>query len=137
MLSKVEVILKKGVGENDFLAGITKVEILNTLPQAQFTLDKEKPAYGKNTELPDGIEITADGTAQNITIDTDITAEGATSILNEAIIVPQTIEAGTAFIKITLAAGGEFVYKMKDGGTTFESGKKYRYTITANQTARD
>ena len=24
---------------------------------------------------------------------------------------------------------------MKDGGTTFESGKKYRYTITANQTA--
>ena len=135
LLSKVEVILKKGVGENDFLAGITKVEILNTLPQAQFTLDKEKPAYGKNTELPDGIEITADGTAQNITIDTDITAEGATSILNEAIIVPQTIEAGTAFIKITLAAGGEFVYKMKDGGTTFESGKKYRYTITANQTA--
>ena len=71
LLSKVEVILKKGVGENDFLAGITKVEILNTLPQAQFTLDKEKPAYGKNTELPDGIEITADGTAQNITIDTD------------------------------------------------------------------
>ena len=135
LLSKVEVILKKGVGENDFLAGITKVEILNTLPQAQFTLDKEKPAYGKNTELPDGIEIAADGTAQNITIDTDITAEGATSILNEAIIVPQTIEAGTAFIKITLAAGGEFVYKMKDGGTTFESGKKYRYTITANQTA--
>ena len=135
LLSKVEVILKKGVGENDFLAGITKVEILNTLPQAKFTLDKEKPAYGKNTELPDGIEITADGTAQNITIDTDITAEGATSILNEAIIVPQTIEAGTAFIKITLAAGGEFVYKMKDGGTTFESGKKYRYTITANQTA--
>ena len=56
-------------------------------------------------------------------------------ILNEAIIVPQTIEAGTAFIKITLAAGGELVYKMKDGGTTFESGKKYRYTITANQTA--
>ena len=135
LLSKVEVILKKGVGENDFLAGITKVEILNTLPQAKFTLDKEKPAYGKNTELPDGIEIAADGTAQNITIDTDITAEGATSILNEAIIVPQTIEAGTAFIKITLAAGGEFVYKMKDGGTTFESGKKYRYTITANQTA--
>ena len=135
MLSKVEVILKKGVGENDFLAGITKVEILNTLPQAKFTLDKEKPAYGKNTELPDGIEITADGTAQNITIDTDITTEGATLILNEAIIVPQTIEAGTAFIKITLAAGGELVYKMKDGGTTFESGKKYRYTITANQTA--
>ena len=91
--------------------------------------------HGKNTELPDGIEITADGPVQNITIDTDITAEGATSILNEAIIVPQTIEAGTAFIKITLAAGGEFVYKMKDGGTTFESGKKYRYTITANQTA--
>ena len=135
LLSKIEVILKKGVGENDFLAGITKVEILNTLPQAQFTLDKEKHAYGKNTELPDGIEITADGPVQNITIDTDITAEGATSILNEAIIVPQTIEAGTAFIKITLAAGGEFVYKMKDGGTTFESGKKYRYTITANQTA--
>lgn len=122
LLSKVEVILKKGVGENDFLAGITKVEILNTLPQAKFTLDKEKPAYGKNTELPDGIEITADGTAQNITIDTDITTEGATLILNEAIIVPQTIEAGTAFIKITLAAGGELVYKMKDGGTTFETG---------------
>ena len=83
LLSKVEVILKKGVGENDFLAGITKVEILNTLPQAQFTLDKEKPAYGKNTELPDGIEITADGTAQNITIDTDITAIEVSSRIHD------------------------------------------------------
>ena len=83
LLSKVEVILKKGVGENDFLAGITKVEILNTLPQAQFTLDKEKPAYGKNTELPDGIEITADGTAQNITIDTDITAIEVSSSIHD------------------------------------------------------
>ena len=83
LLSKVEVILKKGVGENDFLAGITRVEILNTLPQAQFTLDKEKPAYGKNTELPDGIEITADGTAQNITIDTDITAIEVSSSIHD------------------------------------------------------
>lgn len=83
LLSKVEVILKKGVGENDFLAGITKVEILNTLPQAQFTLDKEKPAYGKNTELLDGIEITADGTAQNITIDTDITAIEVSSSIHD------------------------------------------------------
>ena len=83
LLSKVEVILKKGVGENDFLAGITKVEILNTLPQAKFTLDKEKPAYGKNTELPDGIEITADGTAQNITIDTDITAIEVSSSIHD------------------------------------------------------
>ena len=83
LLSKVEVILKKGVGENDFLAGITKVEILNTLPQAQFTLDKEKPAYGKNTELPDGIEITADGTAQNINIDTDITAIEVSSSIHD------------------------------------------------------
>ena len=83
LLSKVEVILKKGVGENDFLAGITKVEILNTLPQAQFTLDKEKPAYGKNTELPDGIEITADGTAQNITIDSDITAIEVSSSIHD------------------------------------------------------
>ena len=83
LLSKVEVILKKGVGENDFLAGITKVEILNTLPQAQFTLDKEKPAYGKDTELPDGIEITADGTAQNITIDTDITAIEVSSSIHD------------------------------------------------------
>lgn len=48
LLSKVEVILKKGVGENDFLAGITKVEILNTLPQAQFTLVKKSLLWQKH-----------------------------------------------------------------------------------------
>lgn len=131
LLSKVEVILKEGNGVTDFLTNLNSLKIMHTQPKAQFTLTKDEPSYGYNTEHQDGIAILADGDATDIIIDKGVTTE--TNILNEAIIVPQTLAAATSFIQIKLSAGGVFTYKL-ESETKFESGKKYTYTITVNQT---
>lgn len=53
------------------------------------------------------------------------------AVYNEAIIVPQDM-AGKV-LTVRLASGGELKYYIP-AGTTFESGKKYRYHITLNLT---
>lgn len=132
LLSKVEVILKEGEGVTSFLSNLKSLKIMNTKPNAQFSLTKDGPSYGKSTEHIDGIVILADGDVTDISIDKGVTT-GADDILNEAIIVPQTLAAATSFIQIELSAGGVFTYKLENE-TTFESGKKYTYTITVKQT---
>lgn len=129
LLSKIEVVLVSGAGS----PSISKVEILNTQLDAKFTPSKTKAftvaASGElNQENP-------------IAIDTDLTpkadADGddeSKKKLNEAIIVPQRLDANTEFIRITTTEGGELVYKIPAEGRTFEAGKRYRYTITANLT---
>ncbi|WP_455634868.1 fimbrillin family protein [Parabacteroides sp.] len=127
LLSKIEVVLKAGAGETGFLSkdNIDKVEILGTCLKAAVSLSKD--------DLKEIKEAVGSGVG-TISIDTDVTAEGATTeVLNEAIIVPQTVAKDEDFIKITLKSGGEFIYKLEKE-TTFQSGKKYKYTITANQT---
>lgn len=128
LLSKVEVVLVQGAGDPN----ISKVEILNTQLEAKFTPDKTE----KN------ITVTASGTkAENsIEIDKDLTGSGdATGTneslkkLNEAVIVPQDLDANTPFIRVTLNDGGKLIYKLKEK-TTFAPATKYRYTITANLT---
>lgn len=139
LLSKIEIVLIEGAGEADFLKNIEKLEVLGTKATASFTLSKESPAYGKNTEKTDGIEITATGeNTQAISLDTSISPGSAATVeanqsLNEAIIVPQTLAANTPFIKITLKAGATFTYNLEKE-TAFESGKKYKYIITVNHT---
>ncbi len=135
LLSKVEVVLMEGAGDEGFLGGIESVKILNTVISAGFTLGKDKPAYGKNKENENGIEITTNGdTTTDIQIDADVTPKGVGyTLVNEAIIVPQPLADETEFIQITLKNGGKFTYKLEEE-TTFESGKKYLYGITANQT---
>lgn len=112
LLSKVEVVLVQGAGKPT----ISKAEILNTRLNATFTPDKT-----------DGtVTVTASGTTGEnpIEIDNDL------SDVNEAVIVPQTLKKGTEFIRITTTEGEELVYKLPED-KTFESGKKYRFTITA------
>lgn len=124
LLSKMEVVLVQGDGAPN----ISKVEILNTKLQATFTPDKEN-----------GCSVTAageiaDDTKNAITIDNGTTASENTEsspTLNEAIIVPQTIAAGTQLFRITTDNGGMLYYKVPEGGVTFAGSKKYRYTITA------
>lgn len=135
LLSKVEVILKEGEGETGFLTDIDYLKILNTKIDANFSLSKTGQAYGKNAEHPNGIAVVANGSVADITIDNDVTSNN--TILNEAIIVPQTLTASAVsklpFIQIKLNAGGVFTYSLETE-TSFESGKKYTYTITVKQT---
>lgn len=126
LLSKMEVVLVQGDGAPN----ISKVEILNTKLQATFTPDKTN-----------GCSVTAageiaDDTQNAITIDngTTASADSESPTLNEAIIVPQTIAKDTQLFRITTDNGGTLYYKVPDGGVTFASSKKYRYTITAKLT---
>ena len=115
LLSKVEVVLVEGAGN----PSISKVEILNTLLEATFT-----PAKTDET-----VTVTASGTTGDNPIEIDADLDGTT--LNEAVIVPQTLNKGTEFIRIT-TPDGELVYKLP-ADKTFESGKKYRFTITVKK----
>lgn len=130
-LSKIEVVLKKDPGVGN--ATIDKVEILNTKLQGIFTPSKTS----------ESLSVTAsgsiDGSTHNpIQIDNDLTTNDV-PVLNEAIIIPQTINEGTAFIRVTLSTGGVLTYKLDDNNVstslvTFAPGTKYRYTITAKLT---
>ena len=126
LLSKVEVVLIKGDGDGDFLGSINSLQVLNTHLTANFTLNKATAA--------DAIEVTASGTAAPIALDTDISASSAEAdqVLNEAIIVPQTIDSGTAFIQVQTSES-TFTYDLANT-TTFESGKKYKYIVTVRET---
>lgn len=128
LLSKVEVVLVRGEG----YPNINKVEILNTKLDAKFTPDKTK----------ENITVTVSGTeGENpIEIDKDLTSsknaagnDESKKKLNEAVIVPQTLASGTAFIRVTTNESGALIYRLKQE-TTFNPAKKYRYTVTANLT---
>ncbi len=138
LLSKVEVVLIQGQGDGNFLNNISSLQVLNTLPTAGFTLKKAGADYGKNAERTDGIEVTASGTATPILLDIDVSPADASTdesdqVLNEAIIVPQTVNSGIPFIQVNLTDGAEFIYNLANT-TQFESGKKYTYIITVRET---
>lgn len=130
-LSKIEVVLKKDPGVGS--ATIDKVEILNTMLQGTFTPSKTSESLSVTTSG------SIDGSTHNpIQIDNGLTTND-TPVLNEAIIIPQTINEGTAFIRVTLSTGGVLTYQLADddentSSVTFVLGTKYRYTITAKLT---
>lgn len=128
-LSKIEVILKKGKGMDAI--NISDVKILNTQLEGTFTPSKDSN---------DGLTVIASGsTGENaIEIDNGIT-ESSGDVLNEAIIIPQTLNSGGStvggvdFIRVTLSTGGTLSYKLTSE-TQFDKNTKYTYTITANLT---
>lgn len=122
MLSKIEVVLVKGAGVLD----ITSAEILNTKLKAVFT-----PSKTATTTPLFSVTASGDITDKNpISIDCEATPQADTNskaILNEAIIVPQTLTETTEFIRIN----GTLIYKLP-ANKEFVAGKKYRYIVTAN-----
>lgn len=126
LLSKIEVVLIKDKSLDG--KDISKVEILNTLLQGTFKPEKENEDI---SVAPSG-EI--DGTTSNaIQIDKSETTDADSPVLNEAIIIPQTLDKQTAFIRVTLDDDTELTYKLEEE-TTFAKGQRYRYTITAKLT---
>jgi hypothetical protein len=124
LLSKIQVAVMPGEGLT--AADIAGISIGGTRLQAQFT-----PAKATN---PDAVVITPAGTASPITVGADVSPNLTTNIVyNDAIIVPQTIASGTAFITVRLSDATNLVYRLP-AATTFESGKKYGYLITTNTT---
>jgi hypothetical protein len=134
LLSKVQIAVKAGAGFMSPLSLIgATITIESTKLQANFTPDKADDI--------DDIVITPAGDVTPITLASDlpiagITTDFASPVYHDAIIVPQTLLAGTNFIKVHLISGGDLYYKIPPGddGMTFESGKKYLYHITVNLT---
>lgn len=134
MLSKVEVALKSGDG-NPTLADAT-VTIVGTQLKADFTPDKAADMTNQSARA-DMIAINgSNNDAAPITMRTVTTNNFDTNTeYGEAVVLPkQTINAKTAFIQVKLSNNAVFTYKIPDGEPlTLESGKKYTYKITVNQ----
>lgn len=129
LLSKMEVVLVQGSGSPT----IAKAEILNTQLEAVFTPNKGSAfSVTASGTITDGnpIQIDCGTTSKGDAAKTD-TDEG--KVLNEAIIVPQTLAINTPFIRITTSEGGVLIYRLPEE-KTFDADKKYRYTVTANLT---
>ena len=135
MLSKVEVALKSGNGKPDLTDAV--VTIVGTKLKADFTPDKSATMTDQSARAG-MITIPGDNNdATPITIRTITTTDfNGNSEYGEAVVLPkQTISQNTPFIQVTLANKAVFSYKIPDaGGLTLESGKKYTYKITVNQT---
>ena len=113
LLSKININLSKGDGFTDTELSSAKVYIQNTKPTTTFNV--------QNTTLGN-----ADGTATDITVCTGTTGS--------AIIVPQAIANGTAFIKVVVG-GGSYIYKLgSESSTEFKSSTQYTYNITVAKT---
>lgn len=134
MLSKVEVALKSGDG-NPNLTGAT-VTIVGTQLKADFTLDKDVTMTEQSARAAMIAITEGDNDAAPITVRTVTTNNFDTNTeYGEAVVLPkQTINAKTAFIQVKLSNNAVFTYKIPDGEPlTLESGKKYTYKITVNQ----
>lgn len=134
MLSKVEVALKSGDG-NPNLEGAT-VTIEGTKLKAEFTPSKDV-AMDDQSARENMITIPSDDNeVAPVKIRTVATDNLDTNTeYGEAVLLPkQTIVENVTFIKVALQDGATFSYKISDtDGLKLESGKKYTYKITVNQ----
>ena len=113
LLSKIDIELISGAG-SPYLIDAT-VKLKGIKPETNF-------------DPKEGSISAASGTA------TDIMVMTATSSLKgSAIIIPQSINAGDAFIEIRLPDGRVLTHKMPTN-TTLEGRKKYSFKITVNLT---
>lgn len=134
MLSKVEVALKSGDGNPD-LTGAT-VTILGTKLKADFTPGKDVTMTEQSARAGMIAINESDNDAAPIKIRTVTTDNlDSNTEYGEAVVLPkQTISQNTPFIQVKLSNDAVFTYKIPVGGLTLESGKKYTYKITVNQT---
>ncbi len=133
LLSKVEVALKSGDGNPD-LTNAT-VTISGTKLKADFTPSKsvtmsEQSARAGMITIPQNDNDDAAIKIRTVTTDN---LDNNTDY-GEAVIIPGVISQNTVFIQVKLADAAVFNYKIPDiNGLALESGKKYTYKITVNQ----
>ena len=118
-LSKVSITIKKATGSNVTLNGAT-VKIKNT--QLTTSLNPSTGALG------DASGEATDITAATIASELEAGNESSTATAC-AVIVPQTLAAGTAFVEITTTDSKTLIGKLSEA-TTFASSNSYSMTIS-------
>ncbi len=121
ILSKIEIVLNEGKGDTGFLtnSNMREINLLNLPQRATITLGEHD----------------ATATFSDLESYSDAVLSNLLGEANEGIIIPQTLAAGTEFIKVTVD-GGEWTYKLP-AAMEFKSGYKYRFNLTLNATSLD
>ena len=126
-LSKIEVAVttKDGLTGDD-IAGIS---ICGMKRMASVRPDKASQPF---------LSVEPAGEASSIAIGQDISTDftEGNAVYNDAIVVPQTVEAGTEFISVSLQDGTSVAYRLTSP-VTFESGRKYTLHMTISFTGID
>lgn len=122
MLSKVNITIKEDANSNVDLANAV-VSITNTLPTTTFNPSTGVlgAASGSATEI----------TAATIAADLD-EGNAESSATACAVVVPQSIAAGTEFIKIVTSDSKTLIGKLS-AATTLEGGNSYSMTISVGE----
>ena len=132
LLSKIEVYLIAGTGLTDSDITNANVSVLGTRLSCGVSFDKTAVT---------GAIVTVSGSASDITArmsyrtDVQVTVAADTHnayAFGEAVVVPQTLAAGTQLLKVRLANGIELYSAVPAGGALFEMGKKYVFNVTVN-----
>ena len=141
MLSRIQVVLVAGNGitASDLTANTTSVKLHQLERQVIFrpdtalnyTLQASRAAMlalpAQNEGQIDDILMTTNVVGSN-----DAATDPGSTVYADAIIVPQTVAAGTTLLKVSYL-GRDTEWKVPAGGLTFESGKQYRFRLTADR----
>jgi hypothetical protein len=138
VLSRIQVVLIPGNGFNvsDLTAQTTSVSLLTLKNKVMFLPDSTKHAptnieRGAMLSFPSGTQTGDIAMTVSVSSSEDATP-AASTVYADAIVVPQTVAAGTPLIKVTYL-GRDTYFKAPAGGMTFESGKQYRIRLTADR----
>ena len=141
LLSRIQVVLVAGNGMNSVDLRNAQVRLLNLKRQITFTPNRDAD-FSLYADLVGMLSIPA-GTSQgdilmstnSVDDSSEATAAGST-VYADAIVVPQTIEKGANFIKVSYL-GQDTYYRIPNGDTdeplVFESGKQYRFRLIADR----
>ena len=130
LLSKVRIAIAGGTPET-VLTG-AKVEIVGTKTAADFRPSK---TADMTVQADRAAMVAASGIAGAITLSTEPSADFTAAAVryNDAVVVPQSVTGGTAFIRVTLSDNTVLEWK-STLPLTFESGKRYTYHVTVTRT---
>jgi len=117
LLSKIIVVPKVDASADFSIAGI---KIMNTIPTATLTFNTTNRTIAPT--------VVVNGSAKDISISCDASTYTGADVDNEGIIIPQTVAAGTDFIKVVLNNKMTYTYTLPSS-MTFEAGKSYRFTV--------
>ncbi len=143
LLARIQVVLVAGDGmEAANLSGAT-VKLLNLTRQISFSPDKDGN-FASQAALATMLSVPMNAQTSDVLMNTSViektdvsdASEAGSTVYADAIVVPQTIAKGTAFIQVDYM-GRTTYYRIPTGENkqdlVIESGKQYRFRLVAHR----